>query len=193
MRSGKQASDGGAGTGAGLEAALAALQTLIGQNSTPDQFCLELSKIFQVQRTEIALFRLEDGRLKFLFPGELKTAGSIPLSSSSVAAHTAVSQKADLYNNFSKVKHASVFEMVKLGHKEEAAPPDRSPIQRLITAPILDDEENVLGVIQVCRKGLVLPASGPEFTQNDLRRLECVASLVARADFMQRGWEPPAK
>lgn len=193
MQSGKQASDGGAATGEGLEPALAALQTLIGQHPTPDQFCVELSKIFQVQQTEIALFRLDDGRLKFLFPSELKTAGTIPLSSSSVAAHTAVSQRADLYNNFVKVKHAGIFEMVKLGHKEEAAPLDRSPIQRLITAPILDDEEDVLGVVQVCRKGLVLPSAGPEFTQDDLRRLECVARLVARAGFMQSGWEPPAK
>jgi hypothetical protein len=192
MQSEKQTANSGWGAAVAPASALAALQTLVSQNPTPDQFCAELSKIFRVQQTEVALFRLEEGRLKFLFPSELKTAGSIPLSSSSaVAAHTATGRKAEVFNNFARVKHASVFEMVKLAHKEES--PDQPPIQRLITAPILDDTESVLGVIQVCRKGLGLLSSGPEFTSDDLRQLECSASLAARAGFMQKSWEPPAK
>ena len=176
MQSGKKASDGGAGTGEGLEPALAALQTLISENPTPEQFCVELSKVFQVQRTEIALFRLQDGRLKFLFPTELKTAGSIPLSSSSVAAHTAVSQRSDLYNNFAKVKHASVFEMVKLSHKEEPEPPDGAPIQRLITAPILDEAEERPG----SNSGL------PQGTGFAVRRARVYAGRSAAAGMCRR-------
>jgi hypothetical protein len=57
---------------------------------------------------------LENGLLRFLFPCELAIAGSILLSSSSaVAAQTAVGGKAVLFNNFTKVKHASIFESIK--------------------------------------------------------------------------------
>ena len=65
---------------------------------------------------EVALLRLENGLLKFLFPTELTTAGSIPISSSTaVAAHTAVTKKVELFNNFTRVKHASIFETIKPG------------------------------------------------------------------------------
>ena len=75
-----------------------------------------LSKIIHVGQHEVALLRVESNQLKFLFPDELKTAGSIPLSSqSAVAARTAVNRKVELFNNFAKVKHASIFETVKLG------------------------------------------------------------------------------
>src|ERR1700690_1486195 len=131
MQSEKQSSDVSSGAATTPASILAPLQTLVSQNPTPAQFCAELGKIFQVQQTEVALFRLEEGRLKFLFPSELTTAGSLPLSSSSaVAAHTAASKKAEAFNNFAKVKHASVFEMVKLTHRDEGQ--DRAPIQRLI-------------------------------------------------------------
>ena len=74
---------------------------LIGASPGPTEFCLELSKLFRVRSSEIALLRLEGGMLKFLFPEQLKTAGTIPLSSSSaIAAHTAISKKLELFNNF---------------------------------------------------------------------------------------------
>ena len=54
--------------------------------------------------------------LKFLCPFELSTAGTIPISSSTaVAAHTAVTKKIELFNNFTRVKHASIFESIKPG------------------------------------------------------------------------------
>ena len=82
----------------------------------PDQCCVELSKIFGVRPNEVALLRLENGLLKFLCPFELSTAGSIPISSSTaVAAHTAVTKKIELFNNFTRVKHASIFESIKPG------------------------------------------------------------------------------
>ncbi len=103
------------------------LEHLLDQNPTPDQFCTELSRIFHVRQSEVALLRLENGLLKFLFPDELKTAGAIPISSSSsVAAHTAVTRKVELYNNFAKVQHARIFESVKLGSAEPSEQPESS-------------------------------------------------------------------
>lgn len=166
--------------------ALAALENLASQNFSADLGCKELAKIFQVQATEVALFRLEEGCLKFLFPNQLSTAGSIPLSSSStIAAHTAISKKSELYNNFSRVKHASIFETVKLGDAEDSTPV-KPPIQKLMSAPVFDAEGNVLGVIQVCRKGFDPPSAGPDFTLDDLRQLERAAMVVGRAALMRK-------
>ena len=72
-----------------------------------------LAKIFRVQYTEVALLRLEGGLLHFVFPEYLRTTGAIPLSSKAVAAHTALSKKAEIFNNFARVKHASIFETIK--------------------------------------------------------------------------------
>jgi len=76
------------------------VQFVLGQAPEPDKFCAALSKLFGVRPKEVALLRLEKGLLKFLFPEQLKTAGSIPVSSSaSVAAHTASTKKTELFNS----------------------------------------------------------------------------------------------
>jgi hypothetical protein len=152
--------------------------------ATPSEFCSELSQTFRVRSSEVALLRLEGGMLKFLFPEELKTAGAIPLSSSSaIAAHTAISKKLELFNNFPRVKHASIFETVKL--TEQSEQPDPLTIQKLISGPVLDAEGKVLGVLQVCRKGFDLLSAGPDFGLDDLQQLERVTKALAKAPFMK--------
>src|SRR6201997_5397737 len=89
------------------------LGSVLGQGVTPLDVCMVLAKVFKVQYTEVALLRLEEGLLRFMFPEHLRTTGAIPLSSKSVAAHTALSKKAEIFNNFAKVKHASIFETIK--------------------------------------------------------------------------------
>jgi len=148
---------------------------------TPEDVGEKLSREFRVGGHEVALYRLEKGFLRFLLPAELKTAGAIPLSSSAVSAHTASAKKAELFNNFIKVKHASVFENIKLG-KEHLA--ETIPIQKLISAPIVDQQGDVLGVVQVCRKGSD-SSCGPDFSIDDLQRLELAAAVLAQAPFMQ--------
>src|SRR3979490_138775 len=89
------------------------LGSVLGQGVTPLDACIVLAKVFKVQYTEVAMLRLEDGLLRFIFPEHLRTTGAIPLSSKAVAAHTALSKKAEIFNNFAKVKHASIFETIK--------------------------------------------------------------------------------
>jgi hypothetical protein len=161
-----------------------ALDHLLKAGSTPDQACKELSRLFKIGLNEIALYKLEQGLLKFLFPAELKTAGSIPLSSSwAVSAHTATSKKAELFNNFAKVKHASLFESVRTGQQQKRQN-DHLPIQKLISAPVLDHDGDVVGVVQICRKGTDL-SCGPDFSLEELRRLELAAKVLGDAAFMQ--------
>ena len=183
----KKNSGSDSGQIAAIASGLAVLQGSLTENTSPEQFCDELTKVFDVQITEIALLRLESGCLKFIFPKQLKTAGSIPASSSSsIVAHTAVSKKAELHNNFSKVKHASVFETVKLGSAEDHAALAGPPIQKLMSAPVLDDSGNVMGVLQLCRKGQTPASAGPDFNLEQLHQLERAARIIAQASFMKK-------
>ena len=162
------------------------LEYVLGQADTPDKFCAALAKLFGVRFTEVALLRVEKGLLRFVLPEQLKTAGSIPISSSSaVAAHTASTKKTELFNSFVKVKHASIFESVKLSTTEDAGQPEQGTIQKLMSAPILDAHRKVLGVIQISRKGYDLATCGPDFTPNDLQQLELAAKVACNLPFMK--------
>ena len=155
------------------------LQWLSNQRfDTPEQACAELAKIFSVRRDEVALLRLQGRMLHFVFPVELRTAGAIPLSSSAVAARTATSRKSEVFNSFVKVKHSSVFEMVKLGSQESAPGPEVRVIQKLMTAPVVGKNGAVVGVVQISKKGATLAATGPDFTLDDLQLLELAGSAV---------------
>jgi hypothetical protein len=180
---------GKSASGAAAAPARDAVERRLAQATTPDQCCVELSKIFGVRPNEVALLRLENGLLKFLCPFELSTAGSIPISSSSaVAAHTAVTKKIELFNNFTRVKHASIFESVKPGgEKGEDGDGELRPatIHKLMSAPVLDKADKVLGVIQVCHKGFDLASAGPDFTLDDLQELELAAKALSNSAFMQ--------
>jgi hypothetical protein len=167
----------------------AVMERRLAQAGTPDQCCIELSKIFGVRPNEVALLRLENGLLKFLCPFELSTAGSIPISSSTaVAAHTAVTKKIELFNNFTRVKHASIFESIKPGgEKGEDGELRPATIHKLMSAPVLDKTEKVLGVIQICHKGFDLASAGPDFTLDDLQQLELAAKALSKSTFMQAG------
>ena len=147
--------------------------------------CATISDMFHVGRAEVALLRAENDVLNFLFPAELKAAGFIPLSSASaVAARTASSRKVELFNNFVIVQHANVFESIKLGTLGQSDQPGANTIQKLMTTPVIDTQQNVLGVIQICRKGLTQEDAGPDFTLNDLQDLEAAARVMATLPFM---------
>src|SRR5437879_5494206 len=143
-------------------------------DSTPESICAWVAKIFRVKQTEVALLELGGSLLNFLYPAELKTAGAIPLSSSAVAARTARSKQAELFNGFTQVKHFSIFELVKIGDTGL----DAQVIQKLMSAPVLAGNGELIGVIQVSRKAPRPAAAGPDFTPGDLRKLESVGCFV---------------
>jgi hypothetical protein len=183
---GKRNSDQSGTAVASARAANASVEHVLSQCATPQQFCAALAKLFGVRPTEVALMRLEKGLLSFVYPEQLKTAGSIPVSSSSaVAAHTASTKKTELFNAFVKVKHASIFESVKLVQPEDTDPTEQNTIQKLMSAPVLDAQRKVLGVIQVCRKGYDPANAGPDFTLDDLQQLELAAKVVPNLPFMK--------
>jgi hypothetical protein len=145
---------------------------------TAARLCAEIARIFHVQPTEVGLLVMDESFLEFLYPSKLRAAGMIPLSSSAVAARTAVAGKGFLFNRFPNVPHHTVFERIKLNDAEPLSElPD--PIQKLMSAPIIGDDKKILGVLQVSRKGMTAALAGPDFTEDELERLERMAAVIA--------------
>lgn len=144
--------------------------------SSTESMCAQIAKVFRVSETEVALLELGGSLLNFIYPAELKTAGAIPLSSSAVAARTARTRQAELFNGFAQVKHFSIFELVKIGDSGL----DAQVIQKLMSAPVLAENGEVVGVIQISRKAPRRAVAGPDFTVEDLRKLESVARSLGR-------------
>jgi hypothetical protein len=168
---------------------LADLENMIAESPSPDRVCLKLAQILRVRRSEVALLRLEKASLRFIFPPELRSAGVLPLSGSAVAARTAATRSPLLSNTFMRVKHVSLFEAVKLGDNadEEEQSQQQLPIQKIMSVPIARTGENVIGVVQISRKGLDASVSGADFTNEDLRQLEQAAEILSRMPFMKEG------
>jgi hypothetical protein len=126
-----------------------------------------IAKNLGVKSDEVAVLGVSSRwrHLHFLVPESLKRVGFIPLSSTSaVAARTARESRPDIINNFASVRHATVFEGVKITGESSQL------IQKLISAPILCGDK-VVGVIQVSRKGPDLKAAGPDFSADDLGKI----------------------
>jgi hypothetical protein len=135
-----------------------------------------LARMFGVDSDEVAILTLntKNKTLKFVIPEKLALVGTIPLTSTgALAARTVRERKAELVNNFSTSRHASVFEGVPLGRRQGEL------IYKIMSAPIMDGG-HVAGVIQISRKGQSASDAGPDFTQKDLRVLTSLSPVLAR-------------
>jgi len=135
-----------------------------------------ISKNFGVQPHEVAILGLtpDERSLRFLAPDNLRIVGQIPLSSTnSLAARTVREKRPELVNHFTVVPHASVFEAVPIADELRG-----DPIQKIMSAPIVLGNE-VIGVVQVSRKGKTLAEAGADFTHPQLRELKTIADALA--------------
>jgi GAF domain len=143
-------------------------------DSAVASICSKVGKFFRVTQSEVALLELQGEWLSFLHPAELSRAGSIHLWSSAVAARTARAGKAELFNDFTREPHQSLFELILTEGQ-----PCAEPIQKLMSASILTAENKVWGVIQVSRR-----ARDPEvadFTSGDLEKLQSIAAVIGKS------------
>jgi hypothetical protein len=127
----------------------------------------KIAKSLGVQADEVAIMGVSTRwrHLHFLVPQALKNVGFIPMSSTSaLAARTARESRPEINNNFSAVRHATVFEGVKGSTTTGAS------IQKIISAPILC-EGKVVGVMQISRKGGTATEAGADFTAEDLGKV----------------------
>ncbi len=165
------------------------LSRVVGEpQCTPNELSRALAQVFGVRSTEVGLLFRDQYFLKFLYPVELQAAGSIPLSGSSIAARTATTKKADVFNNFARIPHRSIFESIKL--RDGEAP---QPIQKLMSVPIMGADGEVIGVVQISRKGDTPREAGPNFTRENLETLLQAAQVIAL--YMQKHYkaEPAQK
>jgi hypothetical protein len=135
-----------------------------------------ISKNFAVQPHEVAILALAtDTRfLRFLMPESLKSVGQIPLSSTnSLASRTVREKRPEIVNHFSFVPHASVFEAVPIADEQRG-----EAIQKIMSSPITLNNQ-VIGVIQISRKGKTGADAGPDFTHPELRELKNIADMLA--------------
>ena len=138
--------------------------------------CKALGTLFGVDPDEVAILRLtaKNKSLKFVIPEKLSAIGTIPLSSATaLAARTAREKRPEVVNNFSTARHASVFEGVPLGRDPSET------IQKIMSAPILNGKD-VLGVVQISKKGRTLSDAGQDFTQKDLTALIHLSPALER-------------
>jgi hypothetical protein len=170
------------------KAGLSELENMLSESPSSDRVCLKLAQILHVRRSEVALLRLEKGSLRFVFPPELRSAGVLPLSGSAVAARTAATKTPLLSNSFMRVKHVSLVEAVKIQVEDEDRSQEQMPIQKIMSVPVMHSG-NVMGVVQISRKGLDASLSGADFTGEDMKQLEKAAEIIARMPFMQEGAE----
>jgi hypothetical protein len=133
-----------------------------------------IAQRFSIDPDEVAILALSAKKktLQFIVPEKLAPVGTIPLTSTSaLAARTARERKAEIVNNFSSSRHATVFEGVPLGRRQGEM------IQKIMSAPILDGND-VLGVIQISRKGRSASDSGPDFTQKEMNELTSLSHAL---------------
>jgi GAF domain len=136
----------------------------------------KIAKELRVKVDEVAILgvSLRWRHLHFLVPVALKNVGFVPLTSNTaLVARTARESKPEINNNFSAVRHATVFEGVK------APTTSGESIQKIISAPIMN-EGKVVGVMQVSRKGANTAAAGPDFTTEDLAKVQAICRPLGK-------------
>jgi len=135
-----------------------------------------IARNLSVRTDEVAILGISHRwqHLYFVVPEALKNVGFIPLSSkSALAARTTRESRPEIINDFTSVKHASVFEGVKL------AAEGAEVIQKIISAPILSGDR-VVGVIQISRKGANPKIAGPDFTSDDLGKVVSLCNPLGK-------------
>lgn len=142
-----------------------------------NRLAAQITLPFGAKKDEVAVLRLspDSKMLKFVFPIKLSKIGAIPLTTAhSLATKNIRDKRGEIVNNFAVYKHPTVFEAVDLSAEEKAA-----PIQKIMSAPMIADG-NVVGVIQISRKGRAGDAIGPDFTQRDLAELSAVGAILGK-------------
>jgi GAF domain-containing protein len=146
----------------------------------------QIARGFGVRDDEVAILVLDRRgyALSFLLPEKLRHIGTIPMTSTTaLAVRTAREKRPEVINNFSTVRHATVFEAVPLA--EATA---NEPIQKIMSAPVVADGR-VVGVVQVSRKGASTKTAGDDFTPKDLNELTAVGAALGPCLKRLRGSE----
>ena len=135
-----------------------------------------LCQIYKVKPGEVAFFSYspEAKALAFRWPTRLAKSGTIPLSSAdALISRTVQEKKGFLNNHFASARHVAIFEQIRTEADAVEAP---KPIQKIMSAPLWKGEE-IIGVLQVCRKGADQQLAGADFGKGELAALTELAKV----------------
>jgi hypothetical protein len=163
------------------------LEALAKLKGTPDEHLLFektneavaefIIKNMGVQEDGVAVLLLKDAGkvLRFAYPLELYKGQSnfFPVNRNNIAGQVVLSERGNIENNLPRVPHFGIYEQAKVKGKSPR------PIQKMITAPLILPDKNIIGVIQVSKKGQTLPEAGPDFAPADLGKLTQICQIVA--------------
>jgi len=142
-----------------------------------DRLATALAQTFKVRADEVAIFRVEGPWLTFVHPAKLRKIGTIPLNANgSVAAQTVNTGRPQIINNFTQVRHATLFEAVSLTENYDRA---SGVIQKMMSVP-LAGPDGIIGVLQISRKGATPGKAGADFNFSDLQKLLPKAASLAK-------------
>ncbi len=135
-----------------------------------------LAERYAVSEEEIGLLLRADKKvLRFAHPlshfrGETNL---FPVNSPGVATNVVRSGRGMIHNDMSQVGHLEIYERISTGGEKP------KEIQKMIAAPLTLTGGEVIGVVEVSRKGKNPQTAGSNFTPGDLAELMQVGSAVA--------------
>ncbi len=136
-----------------------------------------LAQRFAVSEQEIALLLLRQDKkvLRFAYPLEhfRGETNLFPVNSPGVATNVVRSGRGIIHNDMSQVGHLEIYERISTGGGKP------KEIQKMIAAPLTLSRGEVIGVVEVSRKGKNPQEAGSNFTPIELTQLTQVAAAVA--------------
>jgi hypothetical protein len=122
----------------------------------------------------------ESQQLAFTFPIHLAGGNMIPIDRDSFAGRAVMEKNVLIENNAAKEVHRDVFERIP-GPGGQAR-----TIQKMLAAPIFDQQGEVLGIIEISRTGSTPEEAGPDFSPRDGENL--TKSCRIFAPFIAHTW-----
>jgi hypothetical protein len=132
---------------------------------------------FGVSDAEIALLLMRPSQkvLRFAYPLEhsKERTNLVPLNSPGVATTVVRSGRGIIHNDMSRVTRLDIFELIPTGRGKAVE------IQKMVAAPLALSGGEVVGVVEVSRKGKDLQEAGRDFTPAELTDLTQIGAAVA--------------
>ena len=131
-------------------------------------------------QTAILMADRDRSHLTFAYPEHLARGNVLPIDQNSFAGQVVLKRSVLLENSVPEEPHKDFFERIPDPTGEVRA------IQKMIAAPLLDAEGEVIGVVEVSRTGRESAGPDASFTSKDAENLE--KSCRVFAPFIARTW-----
>lgn len=134
-----------------------------------DRLAVSIAQAFSVEEDEVAILLLRGRRrmLRFAYPlvHYAERTNMFPVAATSIAGDVLRAGRGRIDNDVPHIEHLDVYERIRV---RENRPLE---IQKMVSTPLLIPRGQVLGVMQISRKGRSPREAGPNFSPVDLLKL----------------------